>query len=254
MTEEPLKLNSRTKKSLARNYKKHARPGVVAPKDARQISSDVHVYTDDSYKDTRKKVFTHGMDYAKRRIQDINAKFNLPEHITTACKPFSRLLTKLRGRRGYYTKVVVINREGREREFLTDKPGRHCILCHRSIAHHLVSKCCMLVRITANEDKDGHTIDGSWAMVPAQYAMMRATTIQHLRLRPLFFLHRYWYEISFDGRVQPAHLLFDYGLNPAARKTRLYVTHEYVPVRKQDATNDYFRFWHSRPATLNANH
>ena len=29
------------------------------------------------------------------------------------------------------------------------------------------------------------------------------TTIQEVRLRPWFFLHRYWYEITFDGRVEP---------------------------------------------------
>jgi hypothetical protein len=105
----------------------------------------------------------------------------------------------------------------------------------------------MLVRITKNEDSQGNIIDGSWAIVPAEYRMMRATTIQHMRRRPFFFLRRYWYEIDFDGRVQPAHMFFDYGLNPAERSQRFYVTHEYVPVRNQDAQNDYFRFWHKKP-------
>lgn len=222
------------------------------PTDHRQISPDVRVYTDDSYKNRAKIAYTSGMQQVKERIAAINARFRLPESITTACAPFSRCLSALQQRRGYYTSVMVINRDGHPRDFLPDKTGRHVILCHRSIARHLVSQCCMLVRIAANEDADGHNIDGSWAIVPAQYAMMRTTTIQHLRRRPFFFLHRYWYEISFDGRVQPAHMLFDYNINPLRRRTRFWVTHEYVPVRKRDETNDYFRFWRDKPNSITA--
>ena len=236
-------LNSRQRKQIARNNKKRHRGGPTAPTDARQIASGVHVYTDDSYIDKRKKVFTHGIAQAKERIKAINAKFDLPERIITALKPFKGVFRFPRKN----TSCLIINRDGRARDFLPDIPGDHRILVHRCIARQLVSGVCMLVRITKNEDADGNIIDGSWAIVPAEYRMMRATTIQHLRRRPFFFLRRYWYEISFDGRVQPAHLLFDYGLNPLARKTRFHVTHEYVPVRNQDATNDYFRFWHHLP-------
>lgn len=245
-------LNRATRRKLAAQGRKNRVGGKQGvPGDAKQISSEVKVYTDDSYKNKAKVAYTAGMQQAKERIAAINARFKLPEAINTVRVPFSRLLSKLRLLRGYLTSVVVINRDGHPRSFLPDKPGRHVILCHHSIAKHLTSKCCMLVRIAANEDTEGRNIDGSWAIVPAQYAMMRATTIQHLRRRPFFFLHRYWYEISFDGRVQPAHMLFDYGLNPTEKRTRFYVTHEYVPVRDRDETNDYFRFWSSKPKAPN---
>lgn len=244
-------LNRATRRQLAAKNRKQQRKGSVrggstAPKSAAQISSDVHVYTDDSFKNKAKVAYTHGLQQMKERVKAINAKYELPEKINTLRAPFSRFLDRIIHWRGYTT-VRVINRDGKARDFLPDRPGDHRILCHRSIARHLVSECCMLVRITANTDKDGHPIDGSWAIVPAQYAMMRTTTIQQLRRRPFFFLRRYWYEISFDGRVQPAHLLFDYNLNPTARRTTLYVTHEYVPVRGRDEENDYFRFWAAKP-------
>ena len=235
-------INARQKKSIARKSKKGAN-GLPASVDPSQIASDVRVYTDDSYKDKRKKVFSHGLKEAKERIKQLNAKFDLPEKISTALKPIKSVLRFPRKR----TTCLIINRDGRARDFLPDVPGDHRILVHRCIAKQLVSGVCMLVRITKNEDKDGNIIDGSWAIVPAEYRMMRATTIQHLKRRSFFFLRRYWYEISFDGRVQPAHMLYDYGLNPMAEKTRFHVTHEYVPVRNQDATNDYFRFWHHKP-------
>lgn len=239
-------LNRRTRQQLAAKNRK--RPG-KAPTDTRQIANEVKVITDDSYKDKAKRAYTSGMAEAKERIAAINARFQLPERINTVCRWFGRL-PLLRRR---FTSCIVINRDGKPRQFLPDKPGDHRILVHRSVARHLVSGVCMLVRITANEDSDHNPIDGSWAIVPAQYALMRTTTIQHLRRRPFFFLRRYWYEISFDARVQPAHMLFDYGLNPQARRTRFYITHEYVPVRRQDATNDYFRFWHHKPAKSSVN-
>ena len=241
-------LNRAARKQLARqNKRKPVRGGSTAPSDSRQIASSVHVYTDDSYKDKAKRVYTHGLQQAKERIASINARFDLPQKIKTVCLPFYGALRLFRRR---YTSVLVINRDGKPRDFLPDKPGRHVILCHRTIARCLVSHVCMLVRITANEDADGHNIDGSWAIVPAQYAMMRTTTIQHLRRRPFFFLRRYWYEISFDGRVQPAHMLFDYNIDPTAQRTHFYVTHEYVPVRNTDEENDYFRFWHNKPSKV----
>lgn len=235
-------INARQRKIIARQSRK-AKGASKAPKDPRQIASDVHVCTDDSYKDRAKRVYNSGMKEVKERINAINARFTLPDSIKTACRPLSRMLRLGRN----LTTVVIINRDGKKRSFLPDKPGDHRILCHRSIARHLVSGVCMFVRVTKNMDEGGNTIDGSWAIVPAQYALSRTTTIQHLRRRPFFFLRRYWYEISFDGRVQPAHLLFDYGLNPLLRRKRMYVTREYIPVRRQDATNDYFRFWHHKP-------
>ena len=232
-------LNSRQRRQIARANKKKKGAG---PTDERQIASDVKVYTDESYKDKRKKVFSHGLKEARERIKAKNATFNLPEKISTAVNPLSRLFPKRKR-----TTCLVINKDGRQREFMPDVPGRHRILVHGCVVRQMVSGVCMLVRITSNEDKDGNIIDGSWAIVPAEYRMMNTTTIQEVKRRPFFFLRRYWYEITFDGRVQPAHMLYDYGLSPVAQRTRFYITHEYVPVRKQDATNDYFRFWHGKP-------
>lgn len=258
-------LNRAARRSLAAKSRKRSvhrgSAAVKAPADSRQIASDVHVYTDDSYKDRAKVVYSHGLQQAKERIASINARFDLPERINTVRRSFSRWLSRLPSWlqpclaffRNDYTTVAVINRDGHPRDFMLDAPGRHVILCHRCIARHLVSECCMLVRIAANTDKEGNNIDGSWAIVPAQYAMMRTTTIQHLRRRPFFFLRRYWYEIDFDGRVQPAHMLFDYNINPTKERTRFYVTHEYVPVRNQDETNDYFRFWRDKPSPCSVN-
>lgn len=231
-------LSVKQRRQLARANRKKRGGG---PTDERQIAPDVKVYTDDSYKDNRKKVFSHGLASARERIKAMHATFTLPEKVSTVLKPLSRLLRRKR------TTCLVVNKDGRRREFMPDVPGRHRILVHGCVARQMVSGVCMLVRITNNEDKDGHVIDGSWAIVPAEYRMMKATTIQEVRRRPFFFLRRYWYEITFDGRVQPAHMLFDYGLNPCARSTRFYITHEYVPVRKQDVSNDYFRFWHGKP-------
>lgn len=191
-------------------------------------------YTDDSYKDKTKKVFKHGMSYVKERLAAAKAKFDKPERIPTE-------------RKDLLTTCLIINRDGRVREFLPDLKPQHKILVHRNIAKVLVSGCCMLVRITKNEDKDGCYIDGSWAITPAEYRMMQATTIQMLRKRKWWWLRRYWYEIDFDGRVQPAHLLFDYQLNPISEKTRFWITREYVPVADTDAFNDYFRFWKTKP-------
>lgn len=191
-------------------------------------------YTDDSYKDKTKRVFSKGMRYVKERLKAKSDTFDKPERIPTERK-------QLR------TTCVIINRDGKEREFLPDRKPQHKILVHRNIAKVLVSKCCMLVRITKNEDSDGKYIDGSWAITPAEYKMMQATTIQMMRRRKWWFLRRYWYEIDFDGRVQPAHLLFDYGINPLDEKTRLWVTREYVPIAKTDEFNDYFRFWKTKP-------
>lgn len=193
------------------------------------------VYHDDSYIDKTKKAVTHGMQYVRDRLKAKNQHFDLPERIQTVRRPLR-------------TRCLIINRDGRERAFLPDVRPQHKILVHGSVARTIVSKVCMLVRITANRSKDDDSyIDGSWAVTPAEYRMMNATTIQYLRRRPWFLFRRYWYEISFDGRVQPAHLLFDYELNPVAKKTRLWITREYVPVADSDRLNDYFRFWRSKP-------
>lgn len=132
------------------------------------------------------------------------------------------------------------------------------MLCHRKMAKVFTADVCLLVKIQKStiekhELAPGGEItteqwqDGSWSIVPCRVDKSNYTTIQEVRLRPWFFLHRYWYEITFDGRVEPAMMLHDYNLNPTLRKKHFYVTREYVKVRNQDAENDYFRFWLHKP-------
>lgn len=223
------KVNRRNRRKMQRAKSKTRTTRLVEEKPGEVVCRD------DSYIDKTKKVFTHGMQYVKERLKAKNEHFDLPEEINTVRRPLR-------------TRCLIINRDGRSRAFMPDVKPQHKILVHGSIAKTLISKVCMLVRITANRSAaDDSFIDGSWAITPAEYRMMNATTIQYLRRRPWFFLRRYWYEISFDGRVQPAHLLFDYELDPAAVKTPLWITREYVPIQGTDRLNDYFRFWRSKP-------
>lgn len=225
---------NRKARQIAKHYarKKNKRQKMVKSDDVKVV------YNDDSYIDKTKKVFSHGMQAVKERLSKKNAHYELPERIITERRPL-------------LTSCLIINREGRERAFLPDKKPQYKILCHGSVVRDMVSKCCMLLRITGNHTKDtDEYIDGSWAITPAMYSMMATTTIQKVRRRPFWFFRRYWYEISFDGRVQPAHLLFDYELDPTAKKTRLWITREYVPIVHTDRFNDYFRFWRFKPSKL----
>lgn len=199
-----------------------------------EVKDGAKVYKDDSFKDKSKRVFRHGMQYVKDRLDQAKATFDRPEKIKTTRLPF-------------LTKCVILNRDGKRREFLPDVKPQHKILVHGSIAKVMVSDVCMLVRITKNEDSQGRYIDGSWAMTPASVRMIGTTDIQHVRKRRFWFLHRYWYEISFDGRVQPASLFFDYEIGVTRKRQSLWLTREYVPVAKTDKFNDYFRFWKHKP-------
>lgn len=225
-------LVNRQARRMAKRYakRKGTREKMVTEDDVKIV------YHDDSFKDKTKRVFSYGMGYVKERLAAAKKHYDLPESVESVRRPLR-------------TTCLILNRDGRQREFMPDVPPCHKILVHGSIAKVLVSKVCMLVRITANRTKDTDDyIDGSWAITPAEYRMMQATTIQYLRRRSWFLFRRYWYEISFDGRVQPAHLLYDYELDPTAEKTRLWVTREYVPVAKTDKFNDYFRFWKTKPS------
>lgn len=222
---------NRKARQIAKHYAKKKN------KSQKMVKSDdvKVVYNDDSYIDKTKKVFSHGMQAVKERLKSKNQHFDLPERIITERRPM-------------LTSCLIINREGKEHDFLPDKKPTYKILVHGSVVKDMVSKCCMLVRIARNRTVEtDEYLDGSWAITPAEYRMMAQTTIQHVRRRRWFFLRRYWYEISFDGRVQPAHLLFDYELDPTAKKTRLWITREYVPINKTDRYNDYFRFWRNKP-------
>lgn len=196
---------------------------------------DKVVYNDKSFIDKTKVAVTHGLKEAKERIAKKFAKHELPKEVKME-------------REDLRTDIVIINKDGKERELLPDVEPQHKILCHGNIAKVMLSNVCMLVRITQNKDEEtGKTIDGSWAITPAQWEMMKATTIQHVKKRRWWWLRRYWYEISFDGRVQPAHLLFDYGMDPTLEKQKMYITREYVKVRNRDEDNDYFRIWKNKP-------
>lgn len=233
-SQEVPKINRHARRKMQRTNRKTRTTRLVTE------DSDKIVYHDDSYIDKTKRAVTHGMQYVKDRLKQKNQHFDLPEEIKTVRRPLR-------------TRCVIINRDGRDRAFLPDVKPQHKILVHGSIARTLVSKVCMLVRITSNRSKaDDSYIDGSWAITPAEYRMMNATTIQYLRRRPWFLFRRYWYEISFDGRVQPAHLLYDYEIDPASTKTRLWITREYVAIADTDRFNDYFRFWKDKPSKKNA--
>ena len=225
---------NRKARQIAKHYarKKNKHQKMVKSDDVKVV------YKDDSYIDKTKKVFSHGMQAVKERLSKKNAHYELPERIVTERRPL-------------LTSCLIINRGGKERAFLPDKKPQYKILCHGSVVRDMISHCCMLLRITGNHTKDtDEYIDGSWAITPAMYSMMATTTIQKVRRRPFWFFRRYWYEISFDGRVQPAHLLFDYELDPTAKKTRLWITREYVPIVHTDRFNDYFRFWRFKPSKL----
>ena len=227
--------NRHQRRYLDSRRKREAKKRINKTNANRVELTDHIVYTDDSYKDKHKVSGGKAMEYLKKRIADKNKIFHLPKFIKSTR---DKLLTT----------ALLVNKDGHQHAFLPDRPPRHCLLVHRNVARALVSGCCMFARITSNVDDDGNIIDGSWAITPAEYRMMQATTIQTLRRRPFWFLRRYHYEISFDGRVQPAHLLYDYGLNPESRRQRLFVTREYVPIRGSDKKNDYFRLWLHKPA------
>lgn len=154
-------------------------------------------------------------------------------------------------RKGKITTVIILNKDGKERELLPDKQGTHKILCHGSVARAITSNMCVITKITKNERKiqneDGEFewlwIDGSWSIAPCSPEMLTGTTVQHVRKRPFWLFRRYWYEISFDGRVQPGSLFYDYHIDPLTQRMKMYVTHEFIQVRYKNAENDYFRFW-----------
>ena len=187
-------------------------------------------------------------DKVQKIIDRMHAKAKLP-----------KILTMIR--RKYLSTVCVINKPGKSRSLLSDKPGKYVMLCHGKMAKVFVNNVCLIVKIQQSfhreedtQDADGHTIpgkevwqDGSWSIVPCSVDKSYQTTIQEVRLRPWFFLHRYWYEITFNGRIQPGMMFYDYQLNPALVKKHFWVTREYVKVRNQDAENDYFRFWLHKP-------
>lgn len=189
-----------------------------------------------------KKVFhKETVDAVKKRIQRLKQTIQLPLQVKTL-------------KRGTSSVVLVQSRDGKQRQLFPDRPPRHRILCHGCVAKAITSNVCVFSKITQHEEiTDGSRrwIDGSWTIAPCTPAMLRGTTVQHVRRRRFFFLHRYHYEISFDGRVQPAAMFYDYDIDPVTKKYRFFITHEFVKVKNTDHENDFFRFWRDRPADKN---
>ena len=188
-------------------------------------------------KDSQKTFHASHVKEVKDYIKRLNKKIKLPFAVDTL-------------RKGKVSDVLVINIDGRAREILPDVPAKHKILCHGNVARVITSGMCVFAKITQHERIDAENgrewIDGSWTIAPCSPAMLNGTTVQHVRRRKWFFLHKYWYEISFDGRVQPASLFYDYDVDPLTPKRRFYVTHEYIQVRNSNVENDYFRFWKNK--------
>ena len=190
----------------------------------------------------KKKVFHADVAReVRQRIARMKEKITLPFRIESL-------------RRGQISKVLIINIDGKQRELLPDKPGCHKILCHASLAKVITSGVCVFTKITEHEQIEGESrkwIDGSWIISPCTPAMLRGTTVQHVQRRPFRFLRRYWYEISFDGRVQPAGMFYDYDIDPLKRKQVFYVTREYVKVKNTQHENNFLRFWRFKKSIPN---
>ena len=160
---------------------------------------------------SRKQVREHVKKIREQQTQEPQAPITL--HETQAEKNFKKVLTM--ARKKFLSTVCVINRPGKQRSLLPDKKGRYVMLCHRKMAKVFTADVCLLVKIQKStiekhemapggEVITEHWQDGSWSIVPCRVDKSNYTTIQEVRLRPWFFLHRYWYEITFDGRVEPA--------------------------------------------------
>ena len=231
-TKSNYKLDKKTGHLLEIPSKKQVREHVkkVREKKTEQAQAPITVHETQADKNFKK---------VQKVIDRMHAKAKLPDFLSMVC---------------------VINHPGKQRSLLPDRKGRYVMLCHRKMAKVFTADVCLIVKIQKSfiktkmkklpdgtERTEEHWQDGSWSIVPCRVDKSNYTTIQEVRLRPWFFLHRYWYEITFDGRVEPAMMLHDYDLNPTLRKKHFYVTREYVKVRNQDAENDYFRFWLHKP-------
>lgn len=236
------------------NYKLDKKTGhLLEVPSKKQVREHVKKVREQTSQEPQQPITVHetqadkNFNKVQKVIDRMHAKAKLPDFLHMARKKF-------------LSTVCVINHPGKQRSLLPDKKGRYVMLCHRKMAKVFTADVCLLVKIQKSfvEIIDDKLLectvhkgekwqDGSWSIVPCRVDKSNYTTIQEVRLRPWFFLHRYWYEITFDGRVEPAMMLHDYNLNPTLRKKHFYVTREYVKVRNQDAENDYFRFWLHKP-------
>ncbi len=224
----PRNIQRRQRRNARKEHKQLIQKKQEAQQQSQQTATD---------KQPQQKVFhAKTVKEVKERIRRIKQKITLPFEIKALSE-------------GKVSDVIILNRDGKQRELLPDKPGCHKILCHAEVAKVITSNMCVFSKITQHErfcDGNRQWIDGSWSIAPCHPAMLNGTTVQHLRRRPFWFLRRYWYEISFDGRVQPGSLFYDYDISPIVRRQRMFLTHEYIQIRNSQARNDYFRFWRYR--------
>lgn len=211
-------LNRKSRRMMARKVKTEKTEDQLTKKDKLRLE-DVQ----DKNKIFHKKSF----EAVREHVQRLKQHFDLPKEVPLERRPER-------------SSILVINKDGRQRELLPDIPGEHRILCHRSLAKVFTSELCIFARITDSQD-------GSWAICPASADMSNRTTIQIVRRRPFWFLRRYGYEISFDGRIQPAMLFQNYGLNPERKSMKFTVTHEVIKVKDTEEYNDYYRIWLKAP-------
>jgi len=215
---------------IRRASKKHQKNKGVRLLDRPATEAEIkEARKEQSYKDP-KKIFRKNNPFREmwEKVKKSHEHFDLPEKVNLERQPGIQ-------------KCIVINKDGRSRELLPDVPGKHKILCKGKLARFFKSDVCIFTRITQPGD-------GSWAICPAELAMATRTTIQTVKRRSWWWLRRYSYEISFDGRVQPASLFWDYGINPERESLSMYITYETIRVKGTGEINEYFRFWRDKPS------
>ena len=198
-------------KQVKSNYKLDKKTGhLLEVPSKKQVREHVKKLREQKAQEPQQPITVHETQADKnfKKVQKVldrmHAKAKLPDFLSMA-------------RHKLLSTVCVINHPGKQRSLLPDKKGRYVMLCHRKMAKVFTANVCLLVKIQKSfieikhkkltdgteYDTEERWQDGSWSIVPCRADKGNYTTIQEVRLRPWFFLHRYWYEISFDGRVEP---------------------------------------------------
>jgi hypothetical protein len=210
------------------------------PRNAKKrIQKNVKCVEEQIKKEESPKVYHKDIaEEVKRRIARKKQKYDLPSHTEPV-------------KRNVVSNCMVINIDGKSRELLPDKPGVHKILLHGKIAKLITSKMCLIHKITKSEVIENDIrkyIDGSYAISPCSPKMLNGTTVQHLKKRKLWFLKKYWYEINYDGRVQPSVHFYDYGIDPTAKRQRFCLSNDIFSVK--DKEENIIRFWLTKPSKI----
>lgn len=226
--QRPRNIKKRTRKAM-RQDRKAQQEALLEKKDKAESSADATENDKVFHADTVKAV--------KERIARLKKKIKLPQSIIPEGVSF-------------VAPCVVINRDGVTREILPDTAPQHKILLTRRAAKVITSRLAVFAKVTQHEEiRDGQRtwIDGSWTIAPAHPAMINGTTVQHLSRRFLWFLRRYPYAMSFDGRVQPAALFYDYDIDPCATRQKMWLRLEWMTVKGTDRRNSWFRILKNKP-------